>query len=324
METKFNIKPRVSVVIPTRNRWSALKDVLYALERQDCSRYSFEVVVVDDGSNDETPQRLEEFGQQTNIQFRYVKSSSGAAGNARNIGIENSNGDLVLFLDTDTVPANDVVRQHLKLHNQFVDTLGCIMGNVKMADELVKPEQARLWETDWSLDSSELQQVDFWKYRTANTSLQRSLFDIAGGFHNKMVAAEDTELAYRLNKMGVQFFYDNSIVATHYHPMDLKDFLKKASMYGTAVGCWYLENKELRKNLVLRYGVYARELPFVKKFKYGIRVLFVNRLTMPFILLAGKITRRVWLDASEILYNCAYRYKTRRAFHKYLATATGK
>jgi glycosyltransferase involved in cell wall biosynthesis len=87
--------PSVSVVIPTYNRAGvicrAIASALIQLLAGD------EIVVVDDGSKDRTHAIVASFGPQV----KYVPTTNGGAGRARNIGIDHARGDLVAFLDSD-------------------------------------------------------------------------------------------------------------------------------------------------------------------------------------------------------------------------------
>ncbi len=315
------MRPRISVIIPTRNRLETLKRVLQALEKQDCSRYSFEVIVVDDASDDPTPTFLRDFAERTALAFSFLPGKGQTAGAARNVGLAKAQGDSILFLDADTIPQPDLVRRHLQFQNGLSKNVDCLMGRVRMAPELATVDQARLWETDLALPDDGSKEVDFWDFRTANTSLKRIAYEWVGGFNSKLEASEDTELAYRLAKKGVHFYYDASILATHYHPMSLADYLRKGAMYGRAVAHWCQASPELRRQLALRYGVYVPEFPLVKKAKYVFRSVCVNRLTLPIILMLGRVSRTFWFGLSHAIYQCAYRYHTRKAFRQALHPA---
>ncbi len=322
MKKQLELKPRISVIIPSHNRYHVLRDVLYGLEKQDCSKYSYEVIVVDDGSTDETAEFLNKFSNQTTMNFRPVIGKCGSASASRNLGIEHAKGDYILFLDADTIPEEALVLRHLQHQNHFGDSKVCIIGQVSMSPELDHARQARLWETEFNFEQADLIELEWWKYRTANTSVKKSLLEKLGGFNTKLLAAEDTEIAYRLSQTNVRFYYDESIIATHYHPIDLENYLQKGEVYGQAVGRWYQMNPELRRDLVMRYGVYAVELPLESKIKYFMRSLVVNRVTLPIIVFLGRLVRQYWFMASDGLYKCAYKYRIRRAFRQSMAAAT--
>src|SRR5258708_17351459 len=100
----------ISVVIPTRDRWPLLESraLRSALEQEDVDH---EVIVVDDGSTDETSERLEGLGDP---RLRAVRlNRSGGMAHARNAGIETALGTWVAFLDDDDVWSPCKLRRQL-------------------------------------------------------------------------------------------------------------------------------------------------------------------------------------------------------------------
>ncbi|MBN1999983.1 glycosyltransferase [candidate division KSB1 bacterium] len=314
--------PKISVIIPTKNRCDILKKVLFALQMQDCAIQDFEVIVSDDGSSEKTLLFLKEFQKQTALNMKFLPGPGRSASYARNQAIRFASGEWILFLDSDTIPHSDLVRKHIQRHISMDDDSICLVGQVVMAEELDRPEQARQWEHRKDWNGGDLNEIKWWKYRTGNTSLKRYLWDRVQGFNERLVAAEDTEFAYRLFKLGIRFICDDQLVVTHYHPMNLNEYLEKAELYGQAVAEWYIQNRELRFQLVRRYGVPAPEMPMTKKIRYAIRSMIVNRLTIKTIVVIGRLFRRHWFHISDVLYQCAYRYFTRRSFKKTIAHAT--
>jgi glycosyltransferase involved in cell wall biosynthesis len=89
-------RPRLSVVIPVLNGADVLPECLRALRRSDFQ--AFEVLVVDDGSSDATPQIAEEYG------VRHIRTvSTRGPANARNLGARHAVGDILVFVDADVV-----------------------------------------------------------------------------------------------------------------------------------------------------------------------------------------------------------------------------
>jgi glycosyltransferase involved in cell wall biosynthesis len=88
-------KPTVSVIIPTFNRAALLREALESVFVQSYTDY--EVIVVDDGSTDETPQMIEEYGDRV----RYLWQENRGAAEARNHGVSAARGEWVAFLDSD-------------------------------------------------------------------------------------------------------------------------------------------------------------------------------------------------------------------------------
>lgn len=90
--------PKVSIIVPVYNRASSIRfclESLYAMHYRD-----FEVIVVDDGSSDDSPYICQEFCN-THPQFRYIRQDNGGVSNARNHGIREAAGKWITFVDSD-------------------------------------------------------------------------------------------------------------------------------------------------------------------------------------------------------------------------------
>ncbi len=303
----------ISIIIPSHNRLDTLPRVLLALENQDYPKSLFEVIVVDDKSKDGTQEFLKAFAEQTILNLKWVEGAAGNAGAARNKGLELASGNLVLFLDSDTIPQADVVRQHLVWHDHY-GVEACILGRVAMSDKLLQKDQGRVNDTLTRHDIHEIAELDWHEYRTANTSLSRQRCLEAGGFDAALPAAEDTEFASRLLSLGMRFIYVRDICVVHHHPMSYEGFFYKGELYGQAAARWYKKNPELRRLIIARYGVFAPEMRKRKKAKYILRALVVNRWSVPIISMLGRSVRRAWFNLSDTLYKCVFRYYVRQAF----------
>src|SRR5262245_40589184 len=89
--------PSASVLVDTYNHQAFIENALVSVLEQDIGRENFEIVVIDDGSTDETPQIVRKFAPRV----RYVHKTNGGQGSAFNSGIAEVGGDVVAFLDGD-------------------------------------------------------------------------------------------------------------------------------------------------------------------------------------------------------------------------------
>ena len=112
----------ISVVVYTYNWSEALRLVLISLNNQTDN--NFEVIIVDDGSTNETKEMINAFKTQAKfpLQHLWQEDNGFRAARARNLGIKHSAGDYVVFLDGDCVPNTRFVEHHRKLaeKNYFV------------------------------------------------------------------------------------------------------------------------------------------------------------------------------------------------------------
>jgi len=100
--TGSSVAPRFSVIVPTYNRADTIVDTLEALTRQTFD--DFEVVVVDDGSTDDTAAAVKSLDL---VGISYLWQPNGGVSAARNRGVDESRGEYVVFLDTGDVPYAD-------------------------------------------------------------------------------------------------------------------------------------------------------------------------------------------------------------------------
>jgi glycosyltransferase involved in cell wall biosynthesis len=159
-------RPAVSVVIPARDAAPTLERTLSCLLRQDVGE-SFEILVVDDGSTDETPAIAERHAPAVTL-IRSVRSDG--PGGARNRGASVARAPVLAFTDADCFPTPGWVRLGLQRMRE---------GGLDVLQGAVSPDpQARREPFDRTVTVE--QEVGF--YPTANLFVQRGLFDELGGF----------------------------------------------------------------------------------------------------------------------------------------------
>ncbi len=107
--------PLVSIVVPTRNRCNPLRDCLATLISQDYPAERYEIVVVDDGSTDDTKQVVTEMTARTRSPFVRYLCHSGGVNAARNRGIAASSGSIVGFIDDDELAPSQLLGVAVRL-----------------------------------------------------------------------------------------------------------------------------------------------------------------------------------------------------------------
>jgi glycosyltransferase involved in cell wall biosynthesis len=102
--------PKVSVIVPAYNISSYIKDALVSLEEQ--SFRDFEVLIVDDGSSDDTVERVKPFCQRDD-RFRLLQKENGGLSSARNYGMRHASGEYIALLDGDDLYKQDKLANHV-------------------------------------------------------------------------------------------------------------------------------------------------------------------------------------------------------------------
>ena len=220
----------VSVVTPTYNRRERLGRVLTALAAQDADPKTFEVVVVDDGSTDDTASFLEQ--QRFGFELRHVRQANAGPARARNVGIEAARGELVLFLDDDVVPAPHLVSEHVRSHDDpQLAVIGPLASLPHYAQPWVAWEQDKL-ETQYSAMARGEYEATFRQFWTGNASVRREHLLAAGGFDTEFLRAEDVELGLRLKRLGVKFRFNPRALGHHHAERSLDSWARAQQSYG--------------------------------------------------------------------------------------------
>ena len=198
-------QPQWSVVIPTYNRLNILKKCLTALENQNFDQV-YEILVVDDGSTDDTV----EFLRSHPDQFPHVKvlqQNHAAAAVARNLGIDEAQGKYIVFVDSDIIVTSDYLAGH--------------------AEALAKEDRAftygRLINTaNYDDPTSEKSDIVFFPgayFDTCNAAIAKKWLVQAGKFDTQFneYGWEDLELGVRLKKLDLKLIKCAKALGYHYH-----------------------------------------------------------------------------------------------------------
>jgi len=239
------MSPYFSVVIPTWNRLDMLLRVLDALDAQ-VDAPPFEVIVIDDGSKDDTARAV---AQRKGITFR--SQPNGGPGRARNHGVSLATGKIVVFIGDDTVPEPRFLAEHARVHQEANDD----------------PMVAALGYTGWPRSERVTAFMDFINdyglqfgykliqdgdvvpfnfFYTSNISIDREVL-AAHPFDTTFPAAawEDIELAYRLEARGLKIRYNARAVTRHYHPMSVDSFASRQYTVGKSGAIFFQKHPEL-------------------------------------------------------------------------------
>lgn len=197
----------VSVVVPTRGRAQLLNRCLASLALQRFDPASFEIIVVDDGPDDETREVVAGWTAhcaQQGPAITYIPSMGphGPAA-ARNHGWRAARGDIVAFTDDDTIARADWLRNGLRA---FRDEVDAVWGRVVM------PLTGT--PTDYELDAKNLERAEF---VTANCFCRKRVLEDLGGFDERFRFAwrEDSDFHFRLLEYQATILHEPGAVIMH-------------------------------------------------------------------------------------------------------------
>ena len=223
---------QVSLVVPTFNRASRLVRCLAALDRQDLEPHAFEVLVVNDGSTDDTSTRLE--GLETKLyDLRVLEQGNRGPAAARNLGIQSARADLVAFLDDDCEPETGWLRA-LVGHMLAAppDVAGCGGLTLAAEDGLVPRYIDRIGVLCPRVDGEVVLYLI-----TCNAIFRRAALVATNGFDESYRAAggEDPELCARLRDLGHRFSIEPRARMRHRHPTTWRGLYRMYTRYARGV-----------------------------------------------------------------------------------------
>jgi glycosyltransferase involved in cell wall biosynthesis len=206
---KEAVMPLISVIIPTRNRATMVPTAVESVFAARSATIEVEVIVVDDGSIDNTPDVIQSYP------VHYLRINGGSAAHARSAGMEIARGDFITFLDDDDAwaPNNPVAQMALfEQHPEY----GAVCARMMLADEELKPvagpfpEQPP--ESGWLFNH-------FLGYvpATGTMIVRSSISQAVGGFDLSLHAAEDWDWALRVAKACQIGFVDDIAVVCRQH-----------------------------------------------------------------------------------------------------------
>lgn len=205
-----------SIVIPTYNRKPILEKCLKALENQVFEPQlinNYEIIVVDDGSTDGTLSWLGENPHKFPHVNLYSQNHQGAA-IARNLGVNQAQGDFIIFIDSDLVVTETFLQAHAKalklgekqLNSDRLFTYGAVINT----NNFDNPTSENYKITDFSAAY----------FATGNVAIAKKWLEKVGLFDIKfkLYGWEDLELGVRLKKLGLKLIKCPEAVGYHWHP----------------------------------------------------------------------------------------------------------
>jgi len=206
---------RVSLVLPTLDRPQAIYNLLRHLEHQTVAPH--EIIIVDQSAP--LDERVASYAAAT-PRVRHHRISERGLPNARNVGIGLATGDVVLFLDDDSIPDPDLIRFHAEAYGDR--EVGGVGGRVQGGYDSVGSSIGKFRESDGKVvrNFGATTRCDVDHLPGGNMSFRRSVFDRAGGFdktYGGSSIGEETDFCLRARRVGVRFVFEPRASLEHLH-----------------------------------------------------------------------------------------------------------
>ncbi|WP_292465074.1 glycosyltransferase family A protein [Methanolobus sp.] len=236
---------RVSIVIPTYNRSSSLRQTVDSLLQQTFPIKNYEIIICDDSSKDDTAAVVKEIINRTNHNIKYLKVQSPlkGPGKVRNAGINVSSGSIIGFTDDDCVVSSNWIEDAVKtfnLNENICGVSGAVITEGRCQSKFKIPRKVTVLSDEGS-------------YVTSNIFYKKYVLLEAGCFDVSMRYLEDIELGWRVEKVGPIMFNPSLLVKHKLFCMSFKDYLKKMSFIEYWV-LMYKKHPEHRKKDQLLFG----------------------------------------------------------------------
>jgi cellulose synthase/poly-beta-1,6-N-acetylglucosamine synthase-like glycosyltransferase len=212
---------RASVIVPAYNAEKTIGQCLDALADQTIGRSEYEIIVVDDGSNDAT---AEVVARHQGI--KSIKQGNAGPAAARNNGANLAQSPIIVFTDSDCVPQPDWLEKVIGPLEADPD-LTAVKGAYRTRQQEIAARFVQLeYEDKYDL-LKKRKNIDF--VDTYSAAFRRDIFLQFNGYDTgfRVACAEDVELSYRMHTAGHKMVFAPQAVVYHYHPATLAAYFGK-------------------------------------------------------------------------------------------------
>ncbi|MCP4631522.1 MAG: glycosyltransferase family 2 protein [candidate division Zixibacteria bacterium] len=216
-----------SLIIITYNQLPYLKTLMQSVNMQKTD-YEFEIIIVNDCSNDGTNDYLKSLAINNNIIIINNNENIGRA-KSRNVGAANANGRILIFIDGDMELAESIIEIHINCHENKERSIA--VGSVDYGS-LGSLEDYLQSRGPTKLDRKK--DIPFRYFASGNFSIPSTVFSELKGFDidYSFYGGEDIDFGYRASSSGISIDYLSSAKAKHIHKLSLQEVLNKRYKFG--------------------------------------------------------------------------------------------
>ncbi len=232
----MNNKPHISIIVPVFNGGNTFHNCVSSLLKIDFPYNKLQVILIDDGSTDNTAQWLYTQKLPSNFKIITHDQNKGRA-TARNSGLKNARGDIIIFLDADMIVRPDFVEQHVvAISKSEVVAVSGLLTSEPGQPKTSLQNYIFEYRKRGAKQFGENNPIPFNYLITGNMSVKCKAVNECGLFDEKYIGygGEDTDYAIRLWELypnGLR--YSSKATSIHYHDETMDDLLIKMRKYGS-------------------------------------------------------------------------------------------
>lgn len=238
----------ISVIVPVLNAERYIDACIESLINQNYPRNNFEIIIVDNGSSDDTAKMIKKY----NGNIKLFNESKRGAYAARNTGIKHSHGEIIAFTDIDCIADENWLRELSKGFE--TKNIGCVVGSVKSfpGKSIVEiySKNKDILSQKTTIDSK------FLPYGvTANASFRRDVFTKIGSFDEEFISGGDADISWRMQlNTDYKLIYIPESIVQHRHRTTLKNLFVQHFKYGVGSASLYykygrLMNYDIKRSI---------------------------------------------------------------------------
>ncbi|BDR74992.1 glycosyltransferase [Clostridium tetani] len=233
-----NDYPFVSIIVPAHNEEKVIEKTVKSLLLLDYPKNKMEIIVVNDNSQDNTATLLENLKREydmDNLKIINTDNITGGKGksNALNIGFNHSVGELIAIYDADNTP-NKLALKYLVQTIKKDENLGAVIGKFRTRNKernlLTKFINIETLSFQWMAQAGRWQLFNLCTIPGTNFIIRRDIIKKIGGWDIKAIA-EDTEISFRIYKLGYKIKFMPLAVTWEQEPESLKVWFKQRTRW---------------------------------------------------------------------------------------------
>lgn len=221
-----------SIIIPVYNRPQEIDELLASLTKQDFTD-NFEVIIVEDGSQNTAEKIVDRYQNQLDLKY-FFKENSGA-GASRNFGMQKASGNYFIILDSDViVPTQYISTVKKALEENYTDAFGgpdAAHQSFSLLQKAINYSMTSFLTTGGIRGKKN--GVGKFQLRSFNLGISKTAFEKTNGF-SKMKAGEDIDLTFRLWNNNFETQLIAAAFVYHKRRTSIKQFFKQTFAFGTA------------------------------------------------------------------------------------------
>jgi glycosyltransferase involved in cell wall biosynthesis len=302
-------KSGISVIIPTYNHAALLAKCLQALSNQTI-KHPFEVVLVDDGSKDKTPQVALEY-KEKGLNLRYIRQDNAGPAKARNNGISKSKYGFIALIDDDCVPDEDWLENGFTLLKK--ENLGVVEGETYTDESKITPLSHTVINKSGG------------NFQTCNIFIKKEIalkYPFDEGFKNAF--REDSDFAFHIFENKIPWQFSRKVRVYHpvieYKPMQYlrKNVRMKKPFWNAKL--YKNHPKEFRRNFLIKGLISKDTLLFTPLIlSFVLSILTITRTTSPLVIIGISVNFLIVYAFSALVYNIDQTYINLKNYSKYVS-----